>query len=481
MAETSKAEKTLLAVSPGRDVLGMVPHLEKRGWTVERCPGLLRAMVRLERGSFDAVLIDWRNVSDAEDEFREIRSVAPGLTVVVVSDSPGWNEGVDARVVAPDELPSLDAMVEAAYSDRWDKIKAKNLARMSHQARERVGRVADYAEQVTEATRRWREALLRKQDLYRSVVDTFRDLSGARRVSLMLREGENGEWFRVVCGRGLPERVIGEARIRGGESIAGRVANRGVSLTQKPPGVESRASRYYDFRSDRFLCLPLRTENEVRGVLSLSEPREEQALTGKKKEFLEALAEDAAEWLKLSRRLQRIRRRAMVDDLTGVYNRRYLREELDKEVQRAKRSARGFAVAMADIDHLKRYNDTFGHSAGDEVLQEVARLMQDNLRKTDTICRYGGDEFAVLLPDTGQEPDLTRRRATRAMERVRRVVDQHVFGTETTEMGDWVTLSAGVALLRGDAEDGEGLLREADRQLYRAKQAGWNRVRSASQ
>ena len=154
------------------------------------------------------------DVSDAEDEFREIRSVAPGLTVVVVSDSPGWNEGVDARVVAPDELPSLDAMVEAAYSDRWDKIKAKNLARMSHQARERVGRVADYAEQVTEATRRWREALLRKQDLYRSVVDTFRDLSGARRVSLMLREGENGEWFRVVCGRGLPERVIGEARVR---------------------------------------------------------------------------------------------------------------------------------------------------------------------------------------------------------------------------------------------------------------------------
>jgi diguanylate cyclase (GGDEF)-like protein len=157
------------------------------------------------------------------------------------------------------------------------------------------------------------------------------------------------------------------------------------------------------------------------------------------------------------------------DPLTGCLNRRALESRLRAEWRQAKRRNSTVCVLAIDLDHFKEINDTRGHPIGDVVLQELAGIMKATARDTDAVARYGGDEFVIVLPDTGWEGALT------FAERMRRKVDEFTFGAETAEIR--LTISVGVALARGnDPISPEMLLHEADRSLYKAKSAGRNRI-----
>lgn len=162
-----------------------------------------------------------------------------------------------------------------------------------------------------------------------------------------------------------------------------------------------------------------------------------------------------------------IYRMTIVDGLTGVHNKRYLIEQLERELSRANRHGRPLTLVMLDIDHFKDVNDTFGHLAGDQVLKEVAQLAKSRLRPDDVIARYGGEEFAILLPETQLEGGARIAEALRAM------IEQEVFAFEDEEID--VTVSCGVCELERDWRAHE-FLRGADRRLYEAKGAGRNRV-----
>ena len=156
------------------------------------------------------------------------------------------------------------------------------------------------------------------------------------------------------------------------------------------------------------------------------------------------------------------------DPLTGCLNRRALEERLSREWRQAKRRNSQLAVLAIDVDTFKQINDTFGHPTGDVVLQEIAAIMRVTARETDAIARVGGDEFVVLLPDTGWQGAMT------FAERLRRNVDEHTFGADPSPD---VTVSIGVALARGsDDVSVVDLLEEADRSLYKAKSGGRNRI-----
>ncbi|MDX1442750.1 MAG: GGDEF domain-containing protein [Gammaproteobacteria bacterium] len=182
----------------------------------------------------------------------------------------------------------------------------------------------------------------------------------------------------------------------------------------------------------------------------------------------------------LEEALQRIRTLAEHDDLTGLYNRRYIMANLRREIARHHRKSSTFSVILIDLDHFKQVNDKFGHSAGDRLLQEFSKFMEEALRDMDmvvaqqdhngTFGRYGGEEFIALLPDT----DL--RGAERAAERLRASQEARINEHATVPH---VTLSAGVAEYV-EGESVESLLRRADQALYDAKHAGRNCVRSAA-
>jgi len=157
------------------------------------------------------------------------------------------------------------------------------------------------------------------------------------------------------------------------------------------------------------------------------------------------------------------------DPLTGCLNRRALETRLKSDWRHAKRRNTQIAVVAIDLDHFKQINDTRGHPVGDTVLQQLAGIMKATARDTDAVARFGGDEFVILLPDTGWQGALT------FAERLRRRVDDYTFGPPGSAMT--LTVSVGVALARGtDQIAPEELLKEADRSLYKAKQQGRNRV-----
>jgi len=157
------------------------------------------------------------------------------------------------------------------------------------------------------------------------------------------------------------------------------------------------------------------------------------------------------------------------DPLTGCMNRRSLEARLRSDLRQARRRGSTVAVVGVDLDHFKEINDTRGHPVGDIVLQQLAGIMKVTARDTDSVARFGGDEFVILLPDTGWQGALT------FAERLRRCVDDYSFGPPDAPVT--TTISVGVALGRGsEATSADALLKEADTALYKAKTAGRNRV-----
>ncbi|MFW5920312.1 MAG: GGDEF domain-containing protein [Polyangiales bacterium] len=162
-----------------------------------------------------------------------------------------------------------------------------------------------------------------------------------------------------------------------------------------------------------------------------------------------------------------IYRMTIVDGLTGVNNKRYMMDALEREIPRARRHERPLSLLMFDIDHFKQVNDTYGHLAGDFVLKELAQLVKGRLRPDDVLGRYGGEEFAVVLPETPLEGGAT------IGDELRQLVESHHFEFEGERID--VTVSCGVAMLQ-DGWDVLQFIKQADERLYEAKRSGRNRV-----
>ncbi|TVR72318.1 MAG: diguanylate cyclase [Spirochaetaceae bacterium] len=178
--------------------------------------------------------------------------------------------------------------------------------------------------------------------------------------------------------------------------------------------------------------------------------------------------------MNLKRKTDMLERFALLDGLTGIHNRRYFDEQLEKEIARHLREEHPLSVIMMDIDHFKAFNDHYGHGAGDKCLQKVARVLTDTLsRPSDSLCRYGGEEFVALLP--GSDAGGARVVA----DRLRTAVEALSLTHEYSSAGPVVTVSLGVATADPAGQqkaDGASLLKRADEALYTAKKAGRNRV-----
>jgi diguanylate cyclase (GGDEF)-like protein len=170
---------------------------------------------------------------------------------------------------------------------------------------------------------------------------------------------------------------------------------------------------------------------------------------------------------------QRLSQLAVTDGLTGLYNHRYLHEQLAQAVERSMRSKVPVAMLMIDVDHFKKYNDRNGHPAGDEALRTVARLIAEDRRTVDVVARYGGEEFAILLHDAAKS------QAIEVAEKIReRVSAATIAGAVGQPLGK-MTVSIGVAVCPDDASGAEALLEAADVALYRAKKSGRDTVVAA--
>jgi diguanylate cyclase (GGDEF)-like protein len=218
-------------------------------------------------------------------------------------------------------------------------------------------------------------------------------------------------------------------------------------------------------------------QGETLGVLHLQSGKPSPSQTQEERETLAAsqqqlavtLAEHVALALANLKLRETLRQQAIRDPLTGLFNRRYMEETLERELRRAERRQAPLGVIMFDLDHFKKFNDTFGHAAGDIVLREIGAFLHTRVRVEDIACRYGGEEFVVILPDASLEDTLKRA------EQLRVGIKGLNVRYHDQALGA-VAVSLGVAVLPEHGSTTEAILKAADAALYRAKREGRDRV-----
>lgn len=232
--------------------------------------------------------------------------------------------------------------------------------------------------------------------------------------------------------------------------------------------------------ADAHLCLPITAYSETLGALCLQRPlgsaENAQAIESPSPErlqFCATVTESLALAIANLRLRETLRHQALRDPLTGLFNRRYLVDSLERELERADELGQSLCVVMFDIDFFKRFNDEFGHDAGDAVLSALGVLLQQRTRATDVIGRYGGEEFAVVMTDT--DIDLALHRVEALREEIASLAVKH----NGRSLG-CVSISAGVSVFPRDGDSPTALFRTADAAMYEAKKAGRNRVSVAS-
>ena len=221
------------------------------------------------------------------------------------------------------------------------------------------------------------------------------------------------------------------------------------------------------------IFLPILYGNTCQGVIGTGRTQPNYPFDEEDINFGGLFAKLAAVALDNAQLHHTLREEAIRDPLTGLFNRRFMQEALTQEVMKAKRTSRPLAVVMFDLDHFKHLNDAFGHDAGDEALRRLSLLLKTTIRGSDIACRYGGEEFTLILP----EASLTD--ASLRMEQLRQNLKALTIRHQGKSIGQ-LSGSFGVAIYPNHGSTGEALLKSADEALYRAKQAGRDRVIAAS-
>jgi len=285
-------------------------------------------------------------------------------------------------------------------------------------------------------------------------------------VAVLLKEGD---LLAVRAQRGRLTPLFAEgAHLPLGTGLGARALSTGKTVVENDVRkVSGYVAGYAEAASE--MCLPLVAAGQSLGVLALESART-GAFRATDVRALESVADICAIAIQNAHYFEQARRMAFVDGLTGVYNRRYFEQRILEELERAARYAGGLAILMLDIDHFKRVNDEFGHLLGDEVLRQLSTILAQQLRKVDVTCRFGGEEFAILVPQT------TGDHALGAAEKLRKVIEGWSFPGVPRP----VTVSIGVADFPEDGATRDELVKAADAALYAAKQAGRNRVLAAS-
>jgi diguanylate cyclase (GGDEF)-like protein len=220
------------------------------------------------------------------------------------------------------------------------------------------------------------------------------------------------------------------------------------------------------------ICVPMVAQGDAIGILYL------RAQAGATIDVeLQAFAKTVADQISLAlanlRLQETLRTRAVRDPLTNLFNRRYLEESLEREIHRAQRNGTQLGVMMLDLDHFKRFNDTFGHAGGDALLQQFAHMVQTLFRDEDIVCRYGGEEFAVMMPETSEATLHARAEELRAN-------TKNLHARLNGQSLGPVTVSIGTAVTSVTNSTAQGVFAAADHALYEAKKNGRDRVMSGT-
>lgn len=305
-------------------------------------------------------------------------------------------------------------------------------------------------------------AVLDLKELLAKVCSLIQSAFMVSHVSVLLKEDEE-LLLRAHHGT-LTPRIPEGGRLPANAGLWGKAFGAGKTVIENDITVAADYVGFFLETASR-MCIPLVSFGQSLGVLVLDSEYKD-SFNPNDVQSLESVADICSNAIQNARYVDRVKQLAYLDGLTGIFNRRYFEMRIVEEIDRARRFGKGMAVIMVDIDQFKRLNDEFGHLLGDEVLRQVSSVFHQQLRKIDVVCRYGGEEFAILLSQTNSQ------HAFGVAEKLRRMVETWQFPGVARP----VTISAGIASFPDHGTERDDLVKAADAGLYAAKLAGRNRV-----
>ncbi len=343
-------------------------------------------------------------------------------------------------------------------ADAFEKMRA-NLKRMQADLKEKYDEV-----QTLYGVAKDISLTLNFNDLLDVILDRAMKIVMAERGSIMLLDDDTGE-LKIEVARGVSSDVVASTKVKLGEAVSGHVLQSGrpmlIADTLKSPNFSK--LKEGKIAAGTMLSVPLIAKDKRLGVLNVSKATP-YTLDERDQELFMGLANQAAVAIENAR----LYTLAITDELTKIYIRRFFYQRLSEELRRARRYKGSCTVIILDIDHFKRFNDTYGHPQGDQVLIHVARTLKSCMRKVDIVARLGGEEFAVVCPEQSVEAALV------PAERIRKAVEGSVLDLNGVKVQ--VAVSIGLADFPHHSDNQADLIDRADQALYHAKHTGRNRV-----
>jgi diguanylate cyclase (GGDEF)-like protein/PAS domain S-box-containing protein len=385
----------------------------------------------------------------------EVRLVKPdGVQLPVIASCNPLNRADGGIVLTLSDISELRS-AERAVNDRAEELATLN--RELKQTSEATNRLVKLGE-LLQACVTFQEAF---SVVGSAMPDFFDGLSGTVHLTSASRNlvDEMAHWgeIRSSVGQFSPEDCW--ALRRGQEHVAG------------PGMLTPRCNHITENGGRGYVCMPLAAQGETLGIVHLCEPdaADRPNWLAARQQVLRGVVDTLALALANLRLRETLRQQSIRDPNTGLYNRRYLEETSSRELRRMERTAQPMALIMLDVDHFKQFNDTFGHEAGDLVLKQVATTLLDHARESDVVSRYGGEEFALMMPATSLADAAERAEALRkAIKQLHLTHRGRTLGT--------ITASFGVAAFPELGASWVEIVNAADRSLYQAKADGRDRV-----
>ncbi|MFH1239506.1 MAG: diguanylate cyclase [bacterium] len=397
---------------------------------------------KVAENAFNLIILDLKIPdTDSLDLMKTIKRSNPFISILVTTDEADLTravgavkEGASNYFIKPFSLDAFEVVIDKCLQSQRQIMVNVQLLEKLKDKKEKTDQMMRICELMS--------AITEMNDLVNFIITEVSRFMDARRASLMLVE-EGLQYLVIKAAKGIDESIVKSTKIRIGDGIAGWVAQEGkpwlVEDIEKDSRTLQRNKPTYATKS--FMSLPIKMENKIRGVLNISDKINDtsQSFTEEDLKFVTIIARQAGTAIQNCYLREKISQIDVRDNLTGIFNQKCFYERLNEEISRIHRYKGTLSLVMLDVDYFREYNDHVGHMMGNTLIKEIAHIIKQNIRGVDTLARYEGGCFVLILPET--QPD----KAQLVAEKIRKTVNEYPFPKAIEQPGGKITISGGVA------------------------------------
>ncbi|MDD5491507.1 MAG: diguanylate cyclase [bacterium] len=446
--------------------------LVREGYNVTTAENGAAGIDQIQKKFFNIAIVDIKLTDMSGMEvMKHVREAHPETVVLMVTAFAttetaikALEAGVYDYIIKPFDINRIKMIIKRGLEEQRLTLENKELLSSLKIEKDKLESVLEIGKMMS--------SILDLRELIDFIVKKSTEVLKAEKGSLMLLDEATGQL--IINGAiGLSEEVINKTKMKIGDKIAGFVIKYGEAMLVENIETDERTKRESrpHYLGKSFISVPLIHKDKIHGVLSVTDKKDDglKIFTEDDLNYLSIIINYAAVAIENARLYEEVKNLAITDALTGLFNHRYFQEQLAKEINRAKRYGRPLSLVMFDIDNFKSYNDRFGHLTGDVILRHISATIKSNAREVDIVCRYGGEEFVMILPETEAVGGMS------IADKIREAVEISTRQEEYFKGIGQVTISGGIAQFAKKYLK-EDFIQKTDEAMYQAKKEGKNRI-----